>query len=52
MIFSGFLLLEIQTNYKKIGFLEGKLIEHFHTWANNTGYTSYMNIPFCIEYMK
>jgi len=44
VIFSVFLLLEIQTNYEKLG-LEGKSIERVHTWANNTSYTKYMNIP-------
>jgi hypothetical protein len=29
---------------KKLG-LEGKSIERVHTWANNTAYTKYMNIP-------
>jgi hypothetical protein len=34
-----FLVLKIQTNYKKLG-LEGKSVKHVHTWANSRGYTS------------
>jgi hypothetical protein len=34
-----FLVLKIQTNYKKLG-LEGKSGEHVHSRANTTGYTS------------